>query len=75
MAARVGSLLRLSNVSGAYAPSGAVLSRPAKIYGTTLGFARMFLVVGPFLYLGTKMGAEFAGALERYNLFVPEDDD
>ena len=75
MRLRLGSLYRRFSTSGAYAPSGAVCPRPAKIYRTPVGFLGLFVVVTPFLYLGTKMAEQFAGMLERYNLFVPDDDD
>ncbi|XP_030045837.1 essential MCU regulator, mitochondrial [Microcaecilia unicolor] len=52
--------------------TGAILPKPEK---TSFGLLRVFIVVIPFLYLGTQISKSFAALLEEHDIFVPEDDD
>lgn len=53
--------------------SGGVVEEPMKHY--RLGLIRLGLVMGPFLYLGYWMGGQFAELIERYEIYVPDDED
>lgn len=53
--------------------TGAMGSKPTKHY--SFGLIRLALAVGPFVYCGAVMGQTFAESLEKYDLFVPDDDD
>lgn len=53
--------------------SGAMGSKPVKYY--SFGLVRLTLAVGPFVYLGAMLGQTFAESLEKYDLFVPDEDD
>ncbi|XP_041033608.1 single-pass membrane protein with aspartate-rich tail 1b [Carcharodon carcharias] len=52
--------------------SGAILPRPVK---TSFGLMKVFVVVVPFLYMGTQISKSFASLLEEHDIFVPVDDD
>ncbi|GCB60047.1 hypothetical protein scyTo_0011054 [Scyliorhinus torazame] len=52
--------------------SGAILPRPVK---TSFGLMKIFVVVIPFLYMGTQISKSFASLLEEHDIFVPIDDD
>ncbi|XP_038639333.1 essential MCU regulator, mitochondrial-like [Scyliorhinus canicula] len=52
--------------------SGAILPRPVK---TSFGLIKVFVVVIPFLYMGTQISKSFASLLEEHDIFVPIDDD
>ncbi|XP_067830807.1 single-pass membrane protein with aspartate-rich tail 1b [Heptranchias perlo] len=52
--------------------SGAVLPKPDK---TSFGLVKVFIVVIPFLYMGTLISKSFASLLEEHDIFVPIDDD
>lgn len=53
--------------------TGAMGSKPIKHY--SFGVVRLALVVVPFVYCGTVLGRKFAESLEKYDLFVPDEDD
>lgn len=53
--------------------TGAMKVKPKKHY--SFGMVRLALVVVPFVYCGTVLGQMFAESLEKYDLFVPDDDD
>ncbi|XP_067875462.1 single-pass membrane protein with aspartate-rich tail 1b [Heterodontus francisci] len=52
--------------------SGAILPKPMK---TSFGLMKVFIVVIPFLYMGTQISKSFASLLEEHDIFVPVDDD
>ncbi|XP_051898989.1 single-pass membrane protein with aspartate-rich tail 1b [Pristis pectinata] len=52
--------------------SGAILPKPEK---TSFGLVKVFIVVIPFLYMGTLISKSFASLLEEHDIFVPADDD
>ncbi|XP_072889579.1 essential MCU regulator, mitochondrial [Hemitrygon akajei] len=52
--------------------SGAILPKPEKI---SFGLLKIFVVVIPFLYMGTLISKNFASLLEEHDIFVPADDD
>ncbi|XP_062919424.1 single-pass membrane protein with aspartate-rich tail 1b [Mobula hypostoma] len=52
--------------------SGAILPKPEKI---SFGLLKVFIVVIPFLYMGTLISKNFASLLEEHDIFVPADDD
>ncbi|XP_069764339.1 essential MCU regulator, mitochondrial [Narcine bancroftii] len=52
--------------------SGTILPRPIK---TSFGLVKVFIVVIPFLYMGTLISKSFASLLEEHDIFVPADDD
>ncbi|GCC38627.1 essential MCU regulator, mitochondrial [Chiloscyllium punctatum] len=52
--------------------SGAILPKPVK---TPFGLMKVFIVVIPFLYMGTQISKSFASLLEEHDIFVPVDDD
>ncbi|XP_062990726.1 essential MCU regulator, mitochondrial [Elgaria multicarinata webbii] len=52
--------------------SGAILPKPVKM---PFGLLRVFVIVIPFLYVGTQISKNFAALLEEHDIFVPEDDD
>ncbi|KAJ6658947.1 hypothetical protein lerEdw1_019584 [Lerista edwardsae] len=52
--------------------SGAILPKPDKM---PFGLLRVFVIVIPFLYVGTQISKNFAALLEEHDIFVPEDDD
>ncbi|XP_078093764.1 essential MCU regulator, mitochondrial [Mustelus asterias] len=52
--------------------SGAILPKPVK---TSFGLVKVFIVVIPFLYMGTQISKSFASLLEEHDIFVPVDDD
>ncbi|XP_020367768.1 single-pass membrane protein with aspartate-rich tail 1b [Rhincodon typus] len=86
----VGSSLRLGVPRGLFKPqikaggqlntsrkvvmtkSGAILPKPVK---TPFGLMKVFIVVIPFLYMGTQISKSFASLLEEHDIFVPVDDD
>ena len=53
--------------------SGGVADEPIKHY--KLGLIRLGLVMGPFLYLGYWLGGQFAELIERYEIYVPDEED
>ncbi|MEE6508184.1 hypothetical protein FKM82_019620 [Ascaphus truei] len=52
--------------------TGTILPKPEKV---SFGLLRVFIVVIPFLYVGTLISKNFATVLEEHDIFVPEDDD
>ncbi|XP_078286768.1 essential MCU regulator, mitochondrial [Rhinoraja longicauda] len=52
--------------------SGTILPKPEK---TSFGLMKVFIVVIPFLYMGTLISKSFASLLEEHDIFVPTDDD
>uniref|UniRef100_UPI00398F18B1 essential MCU regulator, mitochondrial n=1 Tax=Pristiophorus japonicus TaxID=55135 RepID=UPI00398F18B1 len=52
--------------------SGTILPKPDK---TSFGLMKVFIVVIPFLYMGTLISKSFASLLEEHDIFVPVDDD
>ena len=53
--------------------TGSLAPKPIKHY--SLGLVRLTLAIVPFVYCGAVMGQTFAESLEKYDLFVPDDDD
>jgi len=54
------------------APSGAILPEPKKV---PLSFLKVFLVLGPGIYVGASIAKNGATILEENEIFVPSDDD
>lgn len=52
--------------------AGSILPKPEK---TSFGLMKVFIVVIPFLYMGTLISKSFASLLEEHDIFVPTDDD
>ena len=53
--------------------TGAVLKKPVKYYN--FGLLRVVAVMIPFVYVGYWVGGEFAEFLEKYEFYIPDEDE